>query len=150
MNIELLKKVRTAIADEATAFDMRYWGVGISERGKWWPIDEADGLGDCGSPACLAGWAIKLGRQQKVRVDDAWGTRHNPSTVANRLLQLDGAQWGNDCWDARRTGHSLFHWSNWPLWARELSEKEGALAILDLIIAGHNPWEPPADWELPT
>lgn len=140
MNIELMKRVRGAIADEATAFDMGQWGVGVSARGKWWPValdaDRFDIVGDCGTPACVAGWAIRLGRPEKRSV------RHPESfcdveEYAESLLGLDESR-------------ALFHRDAWPAWARRVDGRAGAVAMLDLMIAGHNPWNPPEGWVLPT
>ncbi len=154
MNIELLKKVRGAVADEATAFDMSVWGVGISERGRWWPLDtdddhgvERDVLGDCGAAACIAGWAVKLSRPQKVKVDSLV-TQHDIGYFAERLLGSPHG-WGSEYGYARGL-NNLFNATLWPEWTDTLFERVGAVAMLDLIIAGHNPWDPPEGWVLPT
>lgn len=162
MNIELLKQVRDAVADEANAFDMDAWGVGLSKRGLWWfaiydsdqEIYEMADANACGTAACLAGWAIRLGRPQKKSVVNGRPSIHNPGDYAGRILGIEDGAWG------QRKGfgsHSLFHTRNWPDWARnaiddcfsDTSERDVALVMLDLIIAGENPWDRPEGWVMP-
>jgi hypothetical protein len=47
MNIFLLKKVRQAILDHPEAFDMGQW--------------------DCETAACIAGWTVRLGSNEKLK-----------------------------------------------------------------------------------
>lgn len=48
MNVELLKKIKIQILKEPLQFDM----------GKWFTL--APGIPNCGTAACIAGWAVAL------------------------------------------------------------------------------------------
>ena len=128
LNLELLQKVRDAIADEGNAFDMGGWGVAVSPR-TWWPAIRRAPT-DCGTPACIAGWAIRIGqRRRRSPPPRAWTPGYSNSAieeVAARLLRT-------------KDGY-LFYRSLWPDWAYRLPERAGALALLDALIAGQDPW----------
>ena len=131
MNIELLKEVRDAILDEATPFNMNFWGVGVSQH-TWWP-SIGRRVGDCKTPACLAGWAVRLGRRKRrspapLNYDAHYSTEAISGAAAS-LLGLTEA-------GALR----LFYWPNWPEWAQEMDNRTAAVALLDALIAGQNPW----------
>ena len=51
--------------------------------------------------------------------------------MAARLLGLAGD------WSV----HPLFYRYSWPDWAMQLGERPGAIALLDHLIAGNDPWE---------
>lgn len=122
MSFELMIKVRDAIADEANAFDMGRWGVGISDRA-WWPIaPDPDApwndvvVADCGTAACIAGLAVRFGMpRRKSKAPYTMGWSSTPSKAA-ALLGLPSDE---------RDDHWLFYKSEWPDWAQELSEELG-------------------------
>jgi hypothetical protein len=59
LNKPLLKQVRDAIANDASTFTMGQWGVDVYD-GKWWYFDDEAEHEGCDTPACIAGWAIRL------------------------------------------------------------------------------------------
>ena len=128
LTLELLQRVRDAIADEGTPFDMGQWGVAVSPR-TWWPANQC-APADCGTPACIAGWAIRIGQRRRrsppPRARTSGYSNPHIEALASRLLGLDG--------------NILFYRSFWPDWAIDLPERQGALALLDALMAEQDPW----------
>ena len=128
MNVELLQKVRDAIADEGTPFDMGTWGVGVSAT-TWWMEDYDSEPSECNTPACVAGWAIRLS-PLKRRDGPGRCIQRGVKAKASRLLGLGPTP----------AYQPLFRQHMWPPFARDLPERQGALALLDALIAGQDPW----------
>ncbi len=80
MNVELLHKVADVIAKHPEQFDMLTW--------------------DCGTTACIAGWALRL---SGVGIPAATGLAHFIGQSAKGALELS-------VWQA----NALFIRSNWP------------------------------------
>jgi hypothetical protein len=120
MNIELLQRVKKAILDNPEHFSMDYWYQYIDENGhvtlENYTVGVAEGLTECGTKACIAGWAVFLGR------DDSTGV-YDIGLYAQNILDLTNDQ-------ARR----LFHMDRWPkqFW---LDDTETAAARIDHFIA---------------
>ena len=147
VNVRLMQKVRDQIANEDTLFDMKQWGVSIGPGETWYGTWYNDHMGEtvsqeaCDTPACLAGWAIRLADDE-----DDIGKLANEGTddgdsIALRgiqLLGLDAVKAGfSDC------GHVLFFHEDWPSgypWATPSLRRKSAIRLLDEIIAGRNPW----------
>ena len=131
-NIELIKQVRDAIKNEDNLFDMECWGVDLSPSGGWFRVDAGDVPTLCGTPACLAGWGVMLGSPQIGRLPSMADVRRPARAVPDLASDLMDVPF------------HLFHTMLWPTWARGLARDEGeraaAVALLDDIIRGLNPW----------
>jgi len=92
MNTELLLKVKEQILKESRQFDMHSWFTTHS------PTNEP--IPNCGTAACIGGWAIALSANLKLsEADSKFQELPRPRT----LLELNYDQ-----------GHRLFFTSDWP------------------------------------
>jgi hypothetical protein len=73
MNIELLLKVKAHILEEPNRLNMRSWLLRVGGVYANWVFDkEIRHFGNCGTTACIAGWAAILGEPKKrVTIMDA-------------------------------------------------------------------------------
>lgn len=94
MNVELLRRVQKQILDEPRQFDMDGWFTQSIWRGKAIP--------NCGTAACIGGWAIALSKRMTPSEASLSTTRIEET--ASRILDLTYGE-------AKR----LFMFARWPL-----------------------------------
>lgn len=100
MNVKLLRKVKRHILEEPKRLDMNTF---VSRRMSWRPEEERP---ECGTVACVAGWAVLLDRIDKGkglprRVDNSFYMR--VALNAGALLGLSYEE-----------SNRLFMFSGWP------------------------------------
>lgn len=86
MNVKLLEKVKAAILAEPAQFLMTTWFADSDDDYSYRPYDRARKVPNCGTAACIAGWALTIGRRYR-----------NPRNAASRLgregsIGLDAAR----------------------------------------------------------
>lgn len=107
MNIRLLKQIKAAILKEPKQFVMSDWFTKYMD----WTIP------NCGTAACIGGWAIALAN--KVNPEEAkeiFLREENNEQTPEKLLKLTGEQ-----------EDKLFYHSNWPE-RFQFKSTDGALA----------------------
>jgi hypothetical protein len=82
MNIPLLRQIQAQIVQHPETFAIENW--------------------ECGTTACIAGWACRLTRKP-IPLSNEEGDFYSALTHAYNVLEVDTA-----------TGMRLFHISNWP------------------------------------
>lgn len=89
MNVRLLRRIQKQILKEPRQFYQDAW------------FERAEGIPNCGTAACIAGWAIALSK--KMTPAKAIGKFKDPSKFGRRLLDLEKEQ-----------SEKLFYRENWP------------------------------------
>lgn len=128
MNKENLRKLRSIlkrVPDEH--FDMIAWASGF-HHGDVLGVTQAP----CGTTACMAGWSI-VAEFGPVKIIPGMGQFVSPETGRNRWIEASARRW-LELTD--RQASRLFFRTNWPTPFMAMSDKEGALAILDGLISG--------------
>jgi len=116
-NIKLAKQIQEQIRKEPRQFYMGYWftnGYG-------------DDIPNCGTTACIAGWALAL----------SWGL--NPRQAEARTNRLKTPERDLACKKLRITqfqGTKLFFRESWPTRFKRMADHKGAIKMLDLLIQG--------------
>ena len=167
LNIPLLRKVRAAIESERNGFDMQTWGVVLAPSAgapAWWPTHEDEAVHEgnfrdqrgvtaesCGTPACLAGWAIRLTGDADPSAKRS-GSSGGIGRTASELLGLEkagiaqGRRPTHSVFDpdADRIHHPLFWHGYWPdgyECGSPSARRESAIRLLTELIKGNDPWE---------
>ncbi len=91
MNLELLKLVRDAIADEdhETDFDMGWWFVSLYMAGSSCSLAQ-EHYGSCGTAACIAGHTV--GQAKTMGMLCPTDIYTSVEVQARRFLNIDGVQ----------------------------------------------------------
>ena len=167
LNIPLLRKVRAAIESERNGFDMQTWGVVLAPSSgapSWWPTHEDEAVHEdyfrsprgvtaesCGTPACLAGWAIRLTGDADPSAKRL-GCSVSIGRTASEVLGLEKAGIARRySWSTWRESpeqeiihHPLFWHGYWPEGYEHGSpsaRRESAIRLLTELIKGNDPWE---------
>lgn len=131
MNIELLRAVQARITAEPRQFVMYDW---FTRK-----LDESPGMiPNCGTAACVAGWAIALSQGLDPRAardaHDATSSRYTTEQTAQQVLDID--HW---------RGSRLFYFTRWPAQFTLKPENDVAQACarIDYFIATNGTDEGP-------
>lgn len=100
MNIELLLKVKEQILREPRQFNMEHYFFTYEEG--YEPDTEEEKIPNCGTAACIAGWAIAIAYQQNPREANQ-NLNSYAGPIARDLLELHYMQ-----------SERLFHTCDWP------------------------------------
>lgn len=106
MNVRLLRRVQKQILKEPRQFDMDDYFATKRTLGRNVP--------NCGTAACIAGWAIALSHPTRKPRDVA--SCYYPAETAGKLLELPGC---NDSYNDHLCLNSLFLVDSWPLKFKE-------------------------------
>lgn len=149
LNMPLLAKVRDAIAANGEHFSMRFV---ISRDQSLPPTDwryvHPDEMRTCGTVACIAGWTLLLASDGRTPMDAL--SDDYPLNGIAYWQRTFAALTGLPC---SETTVPLCFVEDWPVWFPHpssqwstpmivsLSEHDGALLLLDLLLDRVNPWQ---------
>jgi hypothetical protein len=87
-NITLLANLIEALPPER--FNMRFWATQVGNEAAM--VTAADLIHDCGTCACIGGWAQALATPPGERVDVRLGLTGDPTNAAAKWLGIDDDQ----------------------------------------------------------
>lgn len=114
INIPLLRKIQKQILKEPKQFDMTNWFTQTESKMRksgdrfFTEISQHSRIPNCGTAACIAGWAVAINNRLNPDQASAWASSEHKNGLyfvgyAAELLGLDDDQ-----------GDRLFYEGNWP------------------------------------